>query len=152
LIEEGHRVLSEGDDAIRSLDPDGQIAARNKARAESGEAIPEEHRVAERIQDLTTEVTTCIDNAKKKLADMPHAKAKLNPLWSLLTQPLSQILGAVVLLLGGVLGLVGKLLKGLGLGGLVNGVIGGLNVDKLLGGLGLGSISETLGLGGTQKK
>jgi hypothetical protein len=38
------------------------------------------------------------------------------------------------------------------LGGLVNGILGGLGVDKLLGGLGLGSISESLGLGSSKKK
>ena len=45
---------------------------------------------------------------------MPHAKKKLNPLWALLTEPLFQIIAAVGLLLSGVLGLVGKLLNGLG--------------------------------------
>jgi hypothetical protein len=96
-------------------------------------------------------VVTTIDNAKKKISDMPHAKKKLNPLWALLTEPLFQIIAAVGLLLTGVLGLVGKLLNGLGLGGLVNGLLGGLGIDKLLGGLGLGSISEALG-GGKEKK
>lgn len=88
---------------------------------------------------------TTIDNAKKKIADMPHAKKKLNPLWALLTEPLFQIIAAVGLLLSGVLGLVGRLLNGLGLGGLVNGLLGGLGIDKLLKGLGLGSITEALG-------
>ncbi|KAL9614978.1 MAG: hypothetical protein Q9204_008797, partial [Flavoplaca sp. TL-2023a] len=86
------------------------------------------------------------------VADMPHAKKELSPLWGLLTEPLFQIIAAVGLLLSGVLGLVGKLLNGLGLGGLVNGILGGLGIDKLLGGLGLGSISEALGFGGKKKK
>ena len=71
---------------------------------------------------------------------MPHAKKKLNPLWSLLTEPLFQIIAAVGLLLTGVLNLVGKLLNGLGLGGLVNGLLGGLGINKLLSGLGLGGL------------
>lgn len=103
------------------------------------------------LKELTTTVVTTIDNAKKKIADMPHAKKKLNPLWALLTEPLFQIIAAVGLLLTGVLNLVGRLLNGLGLGGLVNGLLGGLGIDKLLGGLGLGSISEALG-GGKEKK
>lgn len=82
---------------------------------------------------------------------MPHAKKKLNPLWSLLTEPLFQIIAAVGLLLSGVLGLVGRLLSALGLGGLVNGLLGGLGIDKLLGGLGLGGITDSLG-GGKKKK
>merc|ERR1712098_538916 len=61
------------------------------------------------------------------------------------------ILAAVGLLLAGVLGLVGQLLSALGLGGLVNGLLGGLGIKKLLGGLGLGGISESLG-GGKEKK
>ncbi len=78
---------------------------------------------------------------------MPHAKKKLNPLWALLTEPLFQIIAAVGLLLTGVLNLVGKLLNGLGLGGLVNGLLGGLGINKLLSGLGLGGL-----FGGDDKK
>jgi hypothetical protein len=81
---------------------------------------------------------------------MPHAKKKLNPLWSLMTEPLFQIIAAVGLLLTGVLNLVGKLLNGLGLGGLVNGLLGGLGINKLLSGLGLGSVSDMLS-GGKKK-
>lgn len=152
LIEEGSRILGECNGAIRGLDPDGHIAAQAKAKAASGEASPEEHRVAEGLKELTSVVVKTIDNAKKRISDMPHAKKKLNPLWGLLTEPLFQIIAAVGLLLSGVLGLVGKLLNALGLGGLVNGILGGLGVDKLLGGLGLGSIGEALGLGGGDKK
>lgn len=152
LIEEGNRILGECNGAIRGLDPDGHIAAQAKARTASGEASPEQYRVAEGLKELTTQVVKTVDNAKKKIADMPHAKKKLSPLWALLTEPLFQIIAAVGLLLAGVLGLVGKLLNGLGLGGLVNGILGGLGVDKLLGGMGLGSISEALGLGGDKKK
>jgi hypothetical protein len=82
---------------------------------------------------------------------MPHAKKKLNPLWALMTEPLFQIIAAVGLLLTGVLNLVGKLLNGLGLGGLVNGLLGGLGINKLLSGLGLGGLSDVLG-GGKKKK
>jgi hypothetical protein len=104
------------------------------------------------LKELTNNVVTTIDNAKKKISDMPHAKKKLNPLWSLLTEPLFQILAAVGLLLAGVLGLVGRLLSALGLGGLVNGLLGGLGIDKLLSGLGLGGVSEMLGGGKKEKK
>ena len=151
MIEEAGRHLQECNGALRGLDPDGHIAAQAKARAASGEATPEEHRVAESLKDLTTTVVKTIDDAKKKLNDMPHAKKGLNPLWGLLTEPLFQIIAAVGLLLAGVLGLVGKLLSGLGLGGLVNGLLGGLGIDKLLGGLGLGSITDSL-FGGKKKK
>ncbi|MCJ1468877.1 hypothetical protein MMC07_007507 [Pseudocyphellaria aurata] len=152
LIEEGGRILQECNGAIRGLDPDGRIAANAKARAANREATPEEYALADSLKELTTTVVKTIDNAKKRIADMPHAKKGLNPLWGLLTEPLFQIIAAVGLLLAGVLGLVGKLLNGLGLGGLVNGLLGGLGIDKLLGGLGLGSITEALGFGGSKKK
>jgi len=138
LIEEAGRHLQECNGSLRGLDPDGKIAAQAKGRQGTGEATPEEHALAESLKELTTTVVTTIDDAKKKLNDMPHAKKKLNPLWGLMTQPLFQILAAVGLLLAGVLGLVGQLLNGLGLGGLVNGLLGGLGVNKLLGAFGLG--------------
>ena len=119
LLEEGSRILGECNGAIRGLDPDGHIAAEAKAKAASGEASPEQHRVAEGLKELTSNIVKTIDNAKKRIADMPHAKKKLNPLWGLLTEPLFQIIAAVGLLLSGVLGLVGKLLNGLGLGTLL---------------------------------
>ncbi|KAG8623871.1 hypothetical protein KVT40_008847 [Elsinoe batatas] len=147
LIEEGGRILQECNGSLRGLDPDGHIAAQAKGRHGTKEASPEEQRLAECLKELTTTVVTTIDNAKKRINDMPHAKKKLNPLWGLLTQPLFQILAAVGLLLAGVLGLVGQLLNGLGLGGLVNGLLGGLGVDKLLGGLGIGGL-----FGGDDKK
>ena len=144
-IEEGNRILQECNGSIRGLDPDGHIAANAKARAASGEATKEEHALANSLKELTTTIVTTIENAKKKISDMPHAKKALNPLWALLSEPLFQIIAAVGLLLAGVLGIVGKLLGGLGLGGLVNGLLGGLGIDKLLGGMGLGSISKSLG-------
>lgn len=49
-----------------------------------------------------------------------------------LLDPITQILGAVGLLLTGVLNLVGTLLSGLGLGGVVNGILRGLRLDKIL--------------------
>ncbi|KAK3675636.1 hypothetical protein LTR78_004277 [Recurvomyces mirabilis] len=143
LIEEAGRHLQECNGSLRGLDPDGKIAAQAKGRAGTNEATPEEHRLAENLKELTGTVVTTVDDAKKKLNSMPHAKKKLNPLWGLMTQPLFQILAAVGLLLAGVLGLVGQLLNGLGLGGLVNGVMGGLGINSLL---------ESFGLGGGDKK
>ncbi|CAI6282696.1 unnamed protein product [Periconia digitata] len=152
LIEEGGRILQECNGSLRGLDPDGRIAAQAKGRSQTRDATPEEYRLADLLKEITTSVVTTIDNAKKKIADMPHAKKKLNPLWSLLTEPLFQIIAAVGLLLTGVLNLVGRLLNGLGLGGLVNGLLGGLGIDKLLGGLGLGSLTDMLGGGKKDKK
>ncbi|RHZ61132.1 LEA domain protein [Aspergillus thermomutatus] len=148
LIEEGGQVLQECNGAIRALDPDGSIASTAKARAASHEATPEEYALAEKIKELSELVMNTIENGRKRIADMPHAKKKINPLWALLSEPLFQIIAAVGLLLSGVLGLVGRLLDTLGLGPLLNGLLGGLGLDKLLGGLGLSSITDSLGLTG----
>ncbi|KAJ5902557.1 hypothetical protein N7495_003085 [Penicillium taxi] len=147
LIEEGGRILQECNGAIRALDPDGRIAATAKARASSKDATPEEYQLADQIKELTETVVKTIDNGRRRIADMPHAKKKLNPLWGLLSEPLFQIIAAVGLLLNGVLGLVGRLLDGLGLGGLLNGILGALGLDKIINGLGLGGITDALGLG-----
>ncbi|EPE30792.1 hypothetical protein GLAREA_03759 [Glarea lozoyensis ATCC 20868] len=144
LIEEGGQILQEANGVIRGLDPDGRIAANAKAKTASREATPEEYHLADVLKDLTENVTTTIDKAKKKINGMPHAKKQLNPLWGLLAEPLGQILAAVGLLLSGVLGLVGKLLSGLGLGGLLDGLLGGLGLKGILNGLGLGSVTGAL--------
>lgn len=146
LIEEGGRIMSECNGAIRGLDPDGRLQAQVKAKAMSREATPEEHHLADQLKELTGHVQESIEKAKRRIADMPHAKKKLNPLWGLLQEPLFQILAAVGLLLSGVLGLVGKLLGGLGLGGIVNNLLGGLGLSNVLDGLGL-DISGALGGG-----
>ncbi|KAL2869833.1 LEA domain protein [Aspergillus lucknowensis] len=115
LLEEANSLLQECNGAIRALDPDGRIAANAKARAASHEASSEEYSLAGMLKELTDTAVKTIDNGKKKKIDgMPHAKKELNPLWALLSEPLFQILAAVVLLLTGVL--VGRLLEGLGLG------------------------------------
>ncbi|KAI1092048.1 hypothetical protein F5B19DRAFT_238340 [Rostrohypoxylon terebratum] len=140
LIEEGGKILTEANGVIRGLDPDGRISANAKHKTAAREATPEEYRLADLLKELTGTVTETIENAKRKLENLPRAKKGINPLWGLLSEPLFQIIAAVGLLLSGVLGLVGKLLNGLGLGGLVNNLLGGLGLTKVLDGLGLGPI------------
>ncbi|CAK7204011.1 hypothetical protein SEUCBS139899_006762 [Sporothrix eucalyptigena] len=144
LIEEGGKILTEANGVVRGLDPDGRIQSKAKHHAATHEATPEEYHLADVLKELTGKVATTIDNAKKKLANLPKAEKELNPLWALLSDPLAQILAAVGLLLNGVLGLVGKLLGGLGLGGLVDGLLSGLGLNKILDNLGLGSLSASL--------
>ncbi|KAK7417802.1 hypothetical protein QQZ08_011498 [Neonectria magnoliae] len=144
LIEEGGKILSEANGSIRGLDPDGRIQRNAKHKSGTREASPEEFHLADCLKELTGTVSQTIDNAKRKIDGMPHAKKELNPLWGLLAEPLGQILAAVGLLLSGVLGIVGRLLSGLGLGGLIDGLLGGLGLDKILKGLGLGSVVSSL--------
>lgn len=144
LIEEGGGILQEANGVIRGLDPDGRIASQAKAKSAGRDATPEEYHLADVLKELTENVTTTIEKAKKKIAGMPHAKKELNPLWGLLAEPLGQILAAVGLLLAGVLGLVGRLLSGLGLGGLLDNLLGGLGIKGILKGLGLGMVTDVL--------
>ncbi|KAL5335507.1 hypothetical protein BJX70DRAFT_410397 [Aspergillus crustosus] len=148
LIESAGNELQECKGALRALDPDGSIAENAKVRSSSGEATPAEHKLAEQLKELTQTVVETIENGRRLIADMPHAKKKLNPLWALLSEPLFQIIAAVGLLLSGVLGLLSKLLDGLGLGGILRGLLGGLGLDKVLEGFGLGTVTEALGFKG----
>ncbi|QLI71326.1 uncharacterized protein G6M90_00g070840 [Metarhizium brunneum] len=144
LIEEGSKILTETNGVVRGMDPDGRIQRQAKHKASTKDATPEEHHLAEVIKELTGDVTQTIDNAKRKIEGMPHAKKELNPLWGLLSEPLFQIIAAVGLLLNGVLSLVGRLLSGLGLGGLVDNLLGTLGLNRVLDGLGLGSVTSAL--------
>ena len=161
LIEQGSAILQETNGAIRGLDPDGRIQSNAKGKTSGRDATPEEHQLAEVLKELAGSVTQTIEQAKKKIAGMPHAKKELNPLWGLLAgkfefscclalrsdtilEPLGQILAAVGLLLSGVLGLVGKLLSVLGLGGLLDNLLGGLGIKGILKGLGLGTLTDSL--------
>lgn len=144
LLEEGGSILQECNGAVRALDPDGRIQREAKQHSASREATPEEHHLAEQLKEMTGSVMQTIDQAKKKIAGMPHAKKELNPLWGLLAEPLGQIIAAVGLLLSGVLGLVGRLLSVLGLGGLLDNLLGGLGIKGILEGLGLGTLTNSL--------
>ncbi|KAG9253691.1 uncharacterized protein F5Z01DRAFT_123771 [Emericellopsis atlantica] len=144
LIEEGGKILQETNGIVRGMDPDGRIQRQAKQKSGTKDASPEEHHLAEVLKTLTGDVTQTVDGAKRKLESLPKAKKELNPLWGLLTEPLGQIIAAVGLLLTGVLGIVGRLLSGLGLGNLVDGLLGGLGLNKVLSGLGLGSAYDAL--------
>jgi len=146
LIEQATGILKDALGQIKGADPTGKIQNRAKQNSKEGRnATPEEQRLAEGLAKLTGDVTKAIENAKEKLKGMPHAENKLGPLLAMLQDPLFQILSAVGLLLNGVLTLVGNLLGGLGLGGIVGGLLKGLQLDKLLGGLGLGGLTKALG-------
>lgn len=111
MIEEAGKLLSESNGIVRGLDPDGRLQSKAKQKASSHEATPEEYHLAECLKELSGTVAQTIENAKKKLEGMPHAKKGLNPLWGLMGEPLMQLLAGVGLLLSGVLGIVGKLVS-----------------------------------------
>lgn len=84
LIEQGSAILNEANGVIRGLDPDGRLQANAKGKTSGRDATSEEHQLAEVLKELSGSVTQTIEQAKKKIAGMPHAKKELNPLWGLL--------------------------------------------------------------------
>jgi len=133
LLEQGGSILQSILDQVKALDPDQKIQNIAKRKTEDSEASPEQQKIAKGLAELTSNVTKTIEDAKKKIANMPHAKRELGPLFNLLSQPLFQILSAVGLLVAGVLNLVGNILDALGLGGVVRGIIDGLGLRNILG-------------------
>ncbi|KAJ7580251.1 hypothetical protein C8J56DRAFT_795363 [Mycena floridula] len=137
LLEQAEKTLNEANGAIRGADPDNRLSNKAKRNMQDHKATPEEQRLAEALKVLVAEVGGTIDWAKNKLDAYPKAKKDLGPLLDAVSQPLTQIVGGVGLLLAGVLNLVGRLLSGLGLDGLLKGIISATGLDKIYSGLGL---------------
>lgn len=140
LIEQATNTLQETHGGIKALDPSGMLSKRAQAKTAERQATPEEYRLSDLLKELTEKVENTIDEAKRRIQDMPKAKKDLGPLLDVLRDPLFQILSAVGLLLNGVLGLLGNLLGGLGLGGIIDKITGALGLDKILKGMGFGKI------------
>ncbi|KAF7375631.1 Lea domain-containing protein [Mycena sanguinolenta] len=136
-LQQAEKILNETNGAIRGADPDNRLSSKAKRNMQDHKATPEEQRLAEALKVLVQEVGGTIEWAKDKLDSFPKAKRDLGPLLDALSQPLTQIIGGVGLLLAGVLNLVGKLLQGLGLDGLLKGILGATGLDKIYEGLGL---------------
>ncbi|KAK3398548.1 hypothetical protein B0T20DRAFT_211221 [Sordaria brevicollis] len=129
----------------KKVDENGDIWSDN------GKVIGKAEPISDSERDDMLKEPAPFESFPDALEDMPHAKKELNPLWGLLNEPLFQILAAVGLLLSGVLNLVGRLLGGLGLGGLVDGLLGTLGLNRVLEGLGLGSVTKSLTGAGKKK-
>jgi hypothetical protein len=69
----GHAV-QECREALRALDPDGHITETAKARSASNEATVEEHQLADLLKELSQTVVETIENGRRLIADMTHAK------------------------------------------------------------------------------
>jgi len=132
LIENAHGVMTSTLDQIKALDPDNKFERLAKRHVEDAQATADEKLVIDGCQELSTRVQATIDKGRKAIEGMPKAKKELGPLFSLLSEPLLQILGAVGLLVAGVLNLLANILNALGLGGALTQVIQGLRIDKLL--------------------
>ncbi|KAF3920776.1 hypothetical protein ABW20_dc0104506 [Dactylellina cionopaga] len=143
LIENAHAVMQSTLDQIKALDPDHKFERLAKRNVEDATGSADERMVIDGCQELSTRVQATIDKGRKSIEGMPKAKKELGPLFSMLSEPLLQILGAVGLLVAGVLNLLANILNALGLGGALTQVLQGLRIDKLL---------ETMGYSGGKKK
>ncbi|KAK6332275.1 hypothetical protein TWF696_002995 [Orbilia brochopaga] len=136
LIENAYAVMQSTLDQIRALDPDHKFERLAKRNVEDSKGSADEQAVIEGCKELSTRVQATIDKGRKAIEGMPKAKKELGPLFSLLSEPLLQILGAVGLLVAGVLNLLANILNALGLGGALTQVIQGLRIDKMLDAMG----------------
>lgn len=136
LLENAHAVMQSTFDQIKALDPDNKFERFAKRNVEDAQASPEEKILIDGCNELSTRVKATIDKGRTSIEGMPKAKKELGPLFSLLSEPLLQILGAVGLLVAGVLNLLANILNALGLGGALTQVLQGLRIDKLLGAMG----------------
>lgn len=143
LIEQATNILRETHGGIKALDPDGTISNNASRKSQDHEATKEEQHLAESLGKLTGDVTKTIESAREKIQNMPKAKKDLGPLFDALSEPLFQIVSGVGLLLNGVLTLLGRILDGLGLGGVIRGILSGLGLEKILKGLGLTGLFDT---------
>lgn len=53
LIEEGSKILTETNGAVRGMDPDGRIQRQAKFKSSTNEATPEEHHLAEVLKEVS---------------------------------------------------------------------------------------------------
>ncbi|KAK6500146.1 hypothetical protein TWF481_010500 [Arthrobotrys musiformis] len=136
LIENAHSVMQSTLDQIKALDPDNKFERLAKRHVEDAQASADEKMVIDGCNELSTRVQATIDKGRKAIEGMPKAKSELGPLFSMLSEPLLQILGAVGLLVAGVLNLLANILNALGLGGALTQVLQGLRIDKLLNAMG----------------
>ncbi|VDB91498.1 unnamed protein product [Peniophora sp. CBMAI 1063] len=131
LIQEAEKELYEANGAVRGADPDNRLSNRATRNYENHTATPEEQRLADALGQLAKDVGGTIEWAKNELDSIPKAKQDLGPLFDALGQPLTQIVGAVGLLVGGVLNLLGRILSGIGLDGALKEIIGSIGLDKI---------------------
>jgi len=140
LLQQAETILNQTLGAVKGADPDNRLSNKAKRNAQDHSATPEEQRLAAALKVMVEEVGGTIEWARNKLDAFPKAKKDLGPLLDAMSQPLTQIIGGVALLLTGVLNLLGKLLSGLGLDSLLKGIVAATGLDKIFNGLGFGKL------------
>lgn len=100
-----------------------------------------EYRLASLLKDLAQTVIDTITTGRHRLSEMskemPYAGRKINPLWTLLSNRLFDIISTVGLLHTGVLGMLSSLLNGPWLGKVLRRLLVAIGLDSVLGRLGV---------------
>jgi len=137
LLIQAEKIMNETQGMVKGADPENKVSNRAKRHKANHNATPEEQRLAEALKVMVEEVGGTIEWARNKLDSFPKAKRDLGPLLDALSQPLTQIVGGIGLLLAGVLNLLGNLLSGLGLDSLLKGILSATGLSAIYKGLGL---------------
>ncbi|KAL4994705.1 hypothetical protein BDV10DRAFT_197275 [Aspergillus recurvatus] len=145
LITSAGDILQDCNSTLRSLDSDGQIASILKSHGHqvhpTPDAMTSEYQLANLLRDLAQMVVDTIATGRHRLSEMskemPYARRKISPLWTLLSNRLFDIITAVGLLHTGVIGLFSSLLKGPWLGRVLRRLLVEIGLDRVLDRLGL---------------
>ncbi|CBF82436.1 DUF3659 domain-containing protein [Aspergillus nidulans FGSC A4] len=143
LITTAGNILQDCNNTLRSLNPEGQIVSTMKSNSQPytvPDAMKSEYRLASLLKDLARTVIDTITTGRHRLSEMskemPYAGRKINPLWTLLSNRLFDIIATVGLLHAGVLGMLSSLLNGPWLAKVLRRLLVAIGLDSVLGRLG----------------
>ncbi|KAL5045037.1 hypothetical protein BDW71DRAFT_208646 [Aspergillus fruticulosus] len=144
LITSAGDILQDCNNTLRSLDSDGRIVSTLKCYGHlypTPDATTSEYQLANLLKDLAQTVVDTITTGRHRLSEMakemPYARRKINPLWTLLSNRLFNIITTVGLLHSGVIALFSSLLKGPWLGIVLRRLLAGIGLDRVLDRLGI---------------
>ncbi|KAL4975972.1 hypothetical protein BDW66DRAFT_166864 [Aspergillus desertorum] len=132
-------ILQDCNNTLRSLDSDGQVASTLSSYGHLypiPDTMTSECQLANLLKELAQTVVDTITTGRYRLfemaKEMPYARRKINPLWTLLSNRLFGIISTVGLLRTGIIGLFSSLLKGPWLGRVLRRLLIGIGLDRVL--------------------
>lgn len=142
LINKAKCILNDSNEKVRSVDPDGKIAAEAQGKSVDSNPSAEDEMVGRALTNLIGTLIGGIEYSMEKVTNMPILKSKTLPFLIDLLIPAGEIVAGVLLLLGAVLNLVTDVL---GLQKLA-GILVGAKLGRLAEGLNTGQLLSKLGL------
>ncbi|KAL4901710.1 hypothetical protein BDW74DRAFT_69155 [Aspergillus multicolor] len=151
LVTSAGDILQDCNNTLRALDSDGVIASTIEPRdhsAHNATTITIEYQLAEVLKDLAQTVIDTITTSRFRLSEkskeMSYARRKINPLWTLLSNRLFDIITSVGLLHTGVIDLLSSMLKGPWLDMILRWLLYGIGVDRIMDRLGIEQLFKAL--------